>query len=54
MGRMDIILPDNLETQFRQEVFKRFGMKKGNLTKAIQEAIKQWIQEGEGKRERSE
>ena len=46
MGRMDIILPDKLEARFREEVFKRFGMKKGNLTKAVQEAVKQWIEEG--------
>ena len=41
MGRVDIILPDDLERQFREEVFKRFGMKRGNLTKAIKEAIAQ-------------
>jgi len=49
MGRMDIILPDNLEQRFRGEVFKRLGMKKGNITLAIQEAIKQWIEKGENK-----
>jgi len=49
MGRMDIILPDDLEAQFRKAVFKRFGMRKGNLTKAVQEAIRQWIEEGERK-----
>ena len=46
MGRIDIILPDDLETQFRKEVFKRYGMKKGNITIAIQEAIKQWMEKG--------
>ncbi len=49
MGRMDIILPDDLEAQFRKAVFKRFGMRKGNLTKAVQEAIRQWIEEDEKK-----
>lgn len=44
---MDIILPDDLETHFRKAVFKRFGMRKGNLTKAVQEAIMQWIEEDE-------
>lgn len=47
MGRVDIILPDDLEAQFREEVFKRFGMKRGNLTKAIQEAIRQWMKQSE-------
>lgn len=44
MGRVDIILPDDLEERFREEVFKRFGMKRGNLTKAIEEAIVRWIE----------
>ena len=43
MGRIDIILPDELETQFRNKVFKKFGMKKGNITLAIQEAIEDWM-----------
>ncbi len=47
MGRVDIILPDDLEEQFREEVFKRLGMKRGNITRAVKEAIRQWIEEGE-------
>lgn len=44
MGRLDIILPDDLEARFREEVFRRLGMKRGNLTKAIREAVTQWIE----------
>jgi len=47
LARMDIILPNGLEQRFREEVFKRYGMKKGNITIAIQEAIEQWILKGE-------
>jgi len=47
---MDITLPNDLEQRFRQEVFKRYGMKKGNITLAIQEAIEQWIQKGKNKK----
>jgi hypothetical protein len=47
MGRMDIIVPDDLEKRFRAEVFKRLGMKRGNMTLAIQQAIEQWIETGE-------
>lgn len=36
-------LPEALETDFRNEIFQRFGMKHGNLTKAICEAIRLWI-----------
>lgn len=43
MGRIDVILPDELEKKFRNKVFKKFGMKRGNITTAIQEAIEQWI-----------
>lgn len=44
MGRIDVILPDELEKKFRNKVFKKFGMKRGNITSAIQEAIEQWIE----------
>jgi hypothetical protein len=47
MARMDIIIPDNLEKRFREEVFKRRGMKRGNITLAVQEAIEQWIERGD-------
>jgi len=43
MGAIKVILPDELEEEFRSEVFKSKGMKKGNLTLAIEEAIKMWI-----------
>ena len=44
MGRIDVILPDNLEEQFRKKVFEKYGMKRGNITVAIQEAIENWIE----------
>jgi len=43
MGSIKIILSDELEKKFREEVFKRFGMKKGNITKAIKEAVILWL-----------
>jgi len=50
MGRMDVIIADDLETKFRQEVFKSIGMKKGNISLAIEEAIKLWIESRSKKR----
>ncbi|MCP8321514.1 MAG: hypothetical protein H3Z52_11340 [archaeon] len=50
MARIDIILDDELEKEFRDEVYKQLGMKKGNLTVAIQEAIRMWINTQRSKR----
>ena len=50
MGRIDVILPDNLEEEFRTEVFKSKGMKKGNITAAIIDAIRIWMKEERKKR----
>jgi hypothetical protein len=46
MGRMDIILPDDLERRLREAVFRRKGMKRGNLKEAVNEAIVLWLEVG--------
>jgi hypothetical protein len=43
MGRLNIVIDDNMEKEFRQEVGKRFGAKKGSIKTAIEEAMKMWI-----------
>jgi hypothetical protein len=43
MGRIDIILDDKFEEKFRQEVARRLGFKKGNITKAVEDALRDWI-----------
>ena len=50
MGAIKVILPDDLEEKFRNEVFKSKGMKKGNITKAIEEAVTSWIKAQKEKR----
>lgn len=50
MGRMQIVLSDEVEKDFREEVFKLLGMKKGNVSLAVEEAIKQWIESNKTKR----
>ena len=46
MGRIDFNLEDSLEGKFRKAVYQRKGMKKGNITEALEEAIEYWIKEG--------
>jgi len=36
-------LPDDLDKEFIDTVYDRLGMKKGNIKKAIEEAIRDWI-----------
>lgn len=43
MGKLNISIRDEIEDRFRARVFKRKGMKKGNLKKAIEEAMTLWI-----------
>lgn len=43
MGRLDLNIEDELERKFRDTVYQRKGMKKGNLTEALEEALEQWI-----------
>ena len=50
MGSIKVILSEELEKKFREEVFKQMGMKRGNITLAIEEAIKVWIESRRKKR----
>lgn len=41
--RMNLAVDTNLEERFREAVFKAKGMKKGNISEAVEEAIDAWI-----------
>jgi len=41
--RLDVYLTEDQEERFKEQVFKRKGMKKGNISEAVQEAILLWI-----------
>ncbi len=43
MGRITVDLPNELEKQLRIKTVERFGGKKGDLSKAVEEAIRTWI-----------
>ncbi len=39
------VISDELDERFRKAVFEAKGMHKGNLTEAIEEAMKLWIKQ---------
>jgi hypothetical protein len=43
MGRISVDLPDELEKKLRFKTIEIFGGKKGDLSKAVEEAIKTWV-----------
>ncbi len=43
MGRISVELPDELEKKLRLKTIERFGGKKGDLSKAVVEAINKWV-----------
>ena len=43
MGRISVDLPNELEKQLRLKTVERFGGKKGDLSRAAEEAVKMWI-----------
>jgi hypothetical protein len=47
MKRIDAYIPDDLEQSFREAVARRLGFRKGNLSEALVQAIRLWIEKGE-------
>ena len=45
MGKLTIIMPDDIERSLRVEVAKRYGGKKGALGEAIAEAVELWLKQ---------
>jgi hypothetical protein len=43
MGRISVELPDELEKKLRFKTIERFGGKKGDLSKAVEEAVRTWV-----------
>lgn len=44
-GRISVELSDNLEKKLRFKTVERFGGKKGDLSKAVEEAVEKWVAE---------
>jgi len=45
MGRINVELPDELERKLRFKTIERFYGKKGDLSRAVEEAVKKWVAE---------
>jgi hypothetical protein len=43
MGRVNVDLPDEVEKKLRFKTVERFGGKKGDLSRAVEEAVKTWV-----------
>jgi hypothetical protein len=43
MGRISADLPDELEKRLRLKTVEKFGGKKGDLSRAVEDAVKTWI-----------
>jgi hypothetical protein len=41
--RLNLVVDEDLEQKFRRAVFERYGMKKGNIQKAVEEALGEWM-----------
>jgi hypothetical protein len=44
--RLNLTISKDLNNQFRKAVFERFGLHKGDMQRAIEDAIKLWIAKG--------
>jgi hypothetical protein len=45
MGRIGVEISNKLEKKLRFKTIERFGGKKGDLSKAIIEAVEKWVAE---------
>jgi hypothetical protein len=43
MGRINVELSDELEKKLRFKTIEMFGGKKGDLSRAIEEAVNKWV-----------
>lgn len=48
MARINLVINDELDKQFRNEVYNRLGMKKGNIKTAIEQSMRLWIESDYG------
>ena len=47
MGYINQNIDDDIDIQFREIAFRKYGMKKGSMLKCLEEAIELWSQTNE-------
>ena len=53
MGRIAVELSDELEKKLRLKTIERFGGKKGDLSRSVEEAVKNWVAKEEQMKRKS-
>jgi hypothetical protein len=43
MGRISVDIPDELEKKLRFKTIEEYGGKKGDLSRAVEEAVETWV-----------
>ena len=43
MGRLQVVLSDDTEERLRKRAAEKFGLKKGSISQAVEEAITSWL-----------
>ena len=43
MGRIIVTIPDGLEKELRFKTIERFGGRKGDLSRAVEDAVTTWV-----------
>jgi hypothetical protein len=51
LGRIYVVLSDDVERRLRMAIVIRLGGKKGNLSGAIEDAVKDWLSKNQSKSE---
>ena len=44
MGRVSVFLSDELEKKLRFKAIESFGGRKGDLSRAVEEAVRTWVE----------
>ena len=47
MGRISVDIPDELEKQLRFKTIEEYGGRKGDLSRAVEDAIETWVAKDE-------